>query len=44
MRLRTTYPGFTAAVDSYFDHLIKKVAPYQVLLMLVRPERKVKNH
>uniref|UniRef100_A0A8C7XQM2 Beta-galactosidase n=1 Tax=Oryzias sinensis TaxID=183150 RepID=A0A8C7XQM2_9TELE len=29
MRLRTTYPGFTAAVDSYFDHLIKKVAPYQ---------------
>uniref|UniRef100_A0A3B3D6H7 Beta-galactosidase n=1 Tax=Oryzias melastigma TaxID=30732 RepID=A0A3B3D6H7_ORYME len=29
MRLRTTYPGFTEAVNSYFDHLIKKVVPYQ---------------
>ncbi|XP_061576200.1 beta-galactosidase-1-like protein 2 isoform X2 [Cololabis saira] len=29
MRLRTTYSGFTDAVNSFFDHLIKKVAPYQ---------------
>ncbi|XP_075876018.1 beta-galactosidase-1-like protein 2 [Nelusetta ayraudi] len=29
MRLRTTYPGFTHAVDSYFDKLIPKVVPLQ---------------
>ncbi|CDQ79728.1 unnamed protein product [Oncorhynchus mykiss] len=28
MKLRTTYPGFTEAVDS-FDQLIPRVAPYQ---------------
>lgn len=29
MKIRTTYPGFSDAVDSYFDHLIRKVVPYQ---------------
>nr|XP_020456096.1 beta-galactosidase-1-like protein 2 [Monopterus albus] len=29
MRLRTTYSGFTDAVNSFFDQLIKKVVPYQ---------------
>ncbi|XP_070685504.1 beta-galactosidase-1-like protein 2 isoform X2 [Pempheris klunzingeri] len=29
MKLRTTYPGFTDAVNSFFNHLIKKVVPYQ---------------
>ncbi|XP_038549361.1 beta-galactosidase-1-like protein 2 isoform X3 [Micropterus salmoides] len=29
MKLRTTYPGFTDAVKSFFNHLIRKVAPYQ---------------
>ncbi|XP_072309834.1 beta-galactosidase-1-like protein 2 [Eucyclogobius newberryi] len=29
MKLRTTYNGFTEAVDSYFDQLIKKVVPHQ---------------
>ncbi|XP_030622397.1 beta-galactosidase-1-like protein 2 [Chanos chanos] len=29
MRLRTTYPGFTVAVSSYFDKLIPKVVPLQ---------------
>ncbi|XP_067364751.1 beta-galactosidase-1-like protein 2 isoform X2 [Channa argus] len=29
MRLRTTYPGFTAAVNTFFDQLIKKVVPHQ---------------
>ncbi|CAB1348037.1 unnamed protein product, partial [Coregonus sp. 'balchen'] len=29
MKLRTTYPGFTEAVDSFFDQLIPRVAPYQ---------------
>lgn len=29
MRLRTAYPGFTDAVNSFFDQLIKKVAPLQ---------------
>ncbi|CAL1570919.1 unnamed protein product [Knipowitschia caucasica] len=32
MKLRTTYPGFTKAVDSYFDHLIQKVVPHQYSL------------
>lgn len=32
MKLRTTYPGFTEAVDSFFDQLIPRVAPYQVNL------------
>uniref|UniRef100_A0A3Q3KHW7 Beta-galactosidase n=1 Tax=Mastacembelus armatus TaxID=205130 RepID=A0A3Q3KHW7_9TELE len=29
MKLRTTYPGFTDAVNSFFDQLIKKVVPHQ---------------
>ncbi|XP_053729848.1 beta-galactosidase-1-like protein 2 isoform X2 [Synchiropus splendidus] len=29
MKLRTTYPGFTDAVDSYFNQLIKTVVPFQ---------------
>lgn len=31
MKLRTTYPGFTDAVNSFFDQLIKKVVPHQVV-------------
>lgn len=31
MKLRTTYPGFTEAVDSFFNQLIKKAVPHQVL-------------
>ncbi|XP_062894815.1 beta-galactosidase-1-like protein 2 [Mobula hypostoma] len=29
MKLRTTYPGFTDAVDAFFDVLIPKVLPFQ---------------
>ncbi|KAL2095904.1 hypothetical protein ACEWY4_008052 [Coilia grayii] len=29
MTLRTTYPGFTSAVNSYFDKLIPRIAPLQ---------------
>ncbi|XP_068601667.1 beta-galactosidase-1-like protein 2 [Brachionichthys hirsutus] len=29
MRVRTTYKGFTSAVNSFFDDLIKRVEPYQ---------------
>lgn len=29
MKLRTTYPGFTEAVNSFFDQLIKKAVPHQ---------------
>ncbi|XP_038123835.1 beta-galactosidase-1-like protein 2 isoform X1 [Cyprinodon tularosa] len=29
MKLRTTYSGFTDAVNSFFDKLIKKITPYQ---------------
>ncbi|XP_029963513.1 beta-galactosidase-1-like protein 2 isoform X3 [Salarias fasciatus] len=29
MRLRTTYSGFTDAVNSFFDQLIKRVVPHQ---------------
>ncbi|KAM4620183.1 beta-galactosidase-1-like protein 2 [Polymixia lowei] len=29
MRLRTTYPGFTEAVNTFFDKLIPKVTPLQ---------------
>lgn len=29
MKIRTTYPGFTDAVNHYFNHLIKKAVPYQ---------------
>lgn len=32
--LRTTYPGFIAAVNVYFDKLIPKVVPFQVLFFL----------
>lgn len=31
MKLRSTYRGFTEAVDSFFDELIQKVLPHQVL-------------
>lgn len=30
MKLRTTYPGFIAAVNMYFDKLIPKMVPFQV--------------
>lgn len=30
MRLRTTHPGFTQAVEAFFDKLIPKVVPLQV--------------
>lgn len=30
MRLRTTYPGFTLAVNTFFDKFIPKVVPLQV--------------
>ena len=30
MRLRTTYPGFTDAVNVFFDKLIPKIVPLQV--------------
>ncbi|XP_029026374.1 beta-galactosidase-1-like protein 2 [Betta splendens] len=29
MKLRTTYPGFTNAVTSFFDHLMRRVVPHQ---------------
>uniref|UniRef100_UPI0037E7EAE8 beta-galactosidase-1-like protein 2 n=1 Tax=Semicossyphus pulcher TaxID=241346 RepID=UPI0037E7EAE8 len=29
MKLRTTYPGYTDAVNSFFNQLIKKVVPHQ---------------
>lgn len=29
MQLRTTYKGFTEAVDAYFDHLMPLVVPLQ---------------
>ncbi|KAM6945901.1 beta-galactosidase-1-like protein 2 [Aplochiton taeniatus] len=29
MKLRTTYPGFTKAVNSFFDQLIPRLLPYQ---------------
>ncbi|XP_071327801.1 beta-galactosidase-1-like protein 2 [Trachinotus anak] len=29
MKLRTTYPGFTDAVNSFFNQLIKRVVPHQ---------------
>ncbi|XP_059575794.1 beta-galactosidase-1-like protein 2 isoform X2 [Alligator mississippiensis] len=29
MQLRTTYKGFTEAVDAYFDHLMARVVPHQ---------------
>ncbi|XP_006892913.1 PREDICTED: beta-galactosidase-1-like protein 2-like [Elephantulus edwardii] len=29
MRLRTTYKGFTKAVNKYFDELIPRIAPFQ---------------
>lgn len=34
MELRTTYPGFLAAVDVYFNKLIPKVVPFQVNFVL----------
>ncbi|XP_006871080.1 PREDICTED: beta-galactosidase-1-like protein 2 [Chrysochloris asiatica] len=32
MKLRTTYKGFTEAVDHYFDHLMSRVVPLQYKL------------
>ncbi|XP_076968484.1 beta-galactosidase-1-like protein 2 isoform X2 [Tamandua tetradactyla] len=32
MKLRTTYKGFTEAVDLYFDHLMSRVVPLQYTL------------
>lgn len=32
MKLRTTYKGFTKAVNQYFDQLIPRIAPFQVKL------------
>ncbi|XP_078102718.1 beta-galactosidase-1-like protein 2 isoform X4 [Sander vitreus] len=29
MKLRTTYPGFTAAVNAFFNQLMKKIVPHQ---------------
>ncbi|MEQ2169588.1 hypothetical protein GOODEAATRI_026704, partial [Goodea atripinnis] len=29
MRVRTTHPGFTQAVNTYFDKLIPKMVPLQ---------------
>ncbi|AWO99390.1 putative beta-galactosidase-1-like protein 2 isoform 2 [Scophthalmus maximus] len=29
MKLRTTYPGFTGAVDAFFDQLVGRVVPHQ---------------
>lgn len=31
MKLRTTYSGFTDAANSFFDEVIKKVVPHQVV-------------
>ncbi|KAJ8280375.1 hypothetical protein GJAV_G00053780 [Gymnothorax javanicus] len=31
MKLRTTYPGFTSAVNSFFDDLIPRVVPLQYM-------------
>lgn len=33
MQLRTTYKGFTEAVDAYFDHLMARVVPHQASRM-----------
>lgn len=35
MKLRTTYPGFTNAVNSFFNQLMKKVVPHQVLSIAI---------
>lgn len=34
MKLRTTYSGYIDAVDSFFDQLLKRVAPHQVCHLL----------
>ena len=35
MQLRTTYKGFTEAVDAYFDRLMSVVVPLQASTILV---------
>uniref|UniRef100_A0A672PDN6 Beta-galactosidase-1-like protein 2 n=1 Tax=Sinocyclocheilus grahami TaxID=75366 RepID=A0A672PDN6_SINGR len=39
MKLRTTYSGFTSAVNSYFDKLIPRVTPLQVKYVLFLPQK-----
>lgn len=34
MKLRTTYKGFTEAVDAYFDRLMRVVVPFQASTIL----------
>lgn len=38
MQLRTTYKGFTEAVDAYFDHLMPIVVPLQASTNLLCPQ------
>lgn len=38
MQLRTTYKGFTEAVDAYFDRLMSIVVPLQASTILVPPQ------
>ncbi|ROL54172.1 Beta-galactosidase-1-like protein 2 [Anabarilius grahami] len=48
MMLRTTYPGFIAAVNVYFDKLIPKVVPFQFKkggpIIAVQVENKYGSH
>ncbi|RXN18874.1 beta-galactosidase-1 2 [Labeo rohita] len=48
MKLRTTYPGFIAAVNVYFDKLIPKVVPFQFRkggpIIAVQVENKYGSH
>lgn len=48
MKVRTTYPGFTDAVNPYFDQLIQKVVPYQYSkggpIIAVQVENEYGNH
>lgn len=48
MKVRTTYPGFTDAVNPYFDQLIKMVVPYQYSnggpIIAVQVENEYGNH
>uniref|UniRef100_A0A8C1TK99 Beta-1,3-glucuronyltransferase 1 (glucuronosyltransferase P) b n=1 Tax=Cyprinus carpio TaxID=7962 RepID=A0A8C1TK99_CYPCA len=48
MKLRTTYPGFIAAVNMYFDKLIPKMVPFQFKkggpIIAVQVENKYGSH
>lgn len=48
MKVRTTYPGFTDAVNPYFDQLITMVVPYQYSnggpIIAVQVENEYGNH